>query len=250
MTGKTVRPHFNWYNHQGTQNLFDSLVTQAIQVFGQDMLYVPRRRDTFDSILGEDDTSYYDTVYGIPVYVKTAEGFAGQEAFMTNFGLEIRPQAVFSVARYQFELNVRSQEEIINRPREGDLMFFPMNNRVFEIKYVDDKPFFYQGGKLQLYDLTVELFEYSGERFNTGVPELDRIEVNFSVDIYRYAVRDRDGNIVLDRANNIATIREFGKNEDLYDPLSMNDEIQAYANNDSSTSLIWKEDNPWTNGNY
>ena len=250
MTGLTTRPGFNFYRHKGTQDLFDSLVVQSIQVLGQDMYYIPRRLDTFDDILAEDDTSYYDTAYGLPAYVKTAEGFAGQEAFMTNFGLEIRPQAIFTVARLQFETNVRANEDAINRPREGDLIFFPMNGRIFEIKYVDDKPFYYQAGKLQIYDLTVELFEYAGERFTTGLTEIDAIQTQFSTDQYRYALTDRDGNTLVDRDGALIVTRDFGDNEDLYDPLNQNDEIQEYANNDSSDTLIWNEENPWADGNY
>lgn len=251
MVASTTKPSLNFYDHPGTQNLFDSLVTEAIQIWGLDMSYLPRRRDTFDPIFYEDDTSFFDTAYGIPIYVKTAEGFMGQEAFMSSFGLEIRPQIVLTVSRFQFENNILSEEPELLRPREADLIYFPMNNRVFEIKFVDDKPFFYQGGALQVYDLTCELYEYSGERFSTGILEIDSIEIKLSTDILRLALHDRAQDTILDRAGRIIVPRGWGDNEDIYDALQINDEIADVSNasSNNTTSLIdWSEDNPFGEG--
>jgi len=251
--GSTTKSTVNFYNHVGTQNLLDSLATESIRMYGTDMSYLPRRRDSFDEILGEDDTSYYDTAYGIPIYVKTAEGFMGQEAFMTNFGLEIRPQLILSVSRFQFENNIKSVEFALNRPREGDLLYFPMNHRAFEIKFVDDKPFFYQAGTLQMYDLTCELFEYAGERFSTGIAEIDSIQTRYSVDVYEFGIQNRNTEYLLNRNGDIITIRDFGANQDVYDPLQINDELQTSSNassNNTTSLLDWSETNPYSEGTW
>lgn len=222
-------------------------------MWGLDMSYLPRRRDTFDPIYYEDDTSFFDTAYGIPIYVKTADGFMGQEAFISSFGLEIRPQIVLTVSRFQFENNILVEESDLLRPREGDLVYFPMNARLFEIKFVDDKPFFYQGGALQVYDLTCELYEYSGERFSTGILEIDSIETKLSTDIMEQGLHDRAQDMILDRAGSIIVPRSFGVNEDIYDALQINDQIEGESNasSNNTTSLIdWSEDNPFGEGLY
>ena len=247
---KTTVVGLNWYNHKGTQKLLDTLVMQAIQHKGQDMYYLPRRADTFDDLWHEDDTEYFDTALGIPVYVKTAEGFLAQEAFMTQFGIDIKPQVVFTIARKQFEDNILSEEPDLIRPREGDLIFFPMNSRVFEIRFVDDKPFFYQGGALQAYDVTCELYTYAGARFTTGITEIDEIDTKFDLNIHEFVLQDRAGNYIVDRSNNYITARGWGANQDTYDPLQINDEIETYSNNTSDAntgSLIdWSANNPFS----
>lgn len=253
MVASTTRPQFNLYAHPGTQNLFDSLITEAIQVYGQDMSYLPRRRDTFDIVYYEDDTSFFDTAYGIPIYVKSSDGFMGSEAIISSFGLDIRPQVILSVSRFQFENNILVEESDLGRPREGDLIYFPMNTRLFEIKFVDNKPFFYQGGKLQMYDLTCELYEYSGERFSTGILAIDSIEEKLSIDILQFALHDRNQDTILDREGNIIVTRDWGVNEDAYDALQINDELQSESNvssNNTTSLLDWSEDNPFAEGTW
>lgn len=219
----TTSTFFNHYGYTETQRMLDSLVVEAIRIYGQDCYYVPKRRDTFDDIISEDDTSYFDTAYSIPMYMKNAEGFMNNEALMTNFGLEIRPQIVLSVARFEFDNVITALENALVRPREGDLVYFPINNRTFQINFVDDKPFFYQHGKLQMYDITCELFEYSGEVFTTGIAEIDIISDTYTANTTTFKIPN--------------------------DPLADNDPLETgSARDDANNTLIdWSENNPFAN---
>jgi len=247
----TTSTFFNNFAHSQTQNVLDDLIIECIRQYGMDCYYIPRRRDTYDNLLSEDDTSYYDTAYQIPIYLKSAEGFMNQEAFLSNFGLEIRPQAIFSIARAEFEREILSQESALIRPREGDLVYFPLNGRTFEIRFTDDKPFFYQHGKLQMYDITTELFEYSSEKFTTGIAEIDSIWTNFSINAYDYAILTPEGKALLTAEGNILVYPSMDQKQDIYDPLVDNDAIETIIDRDSANSVIdWSETNPFGEGRY
>lgn len=245
----TTSTFFNNFGHTESQRLLDSLVVESIRIYGQDVYYLPWRQDTFDNLLSEDDTNYYDTAYAIPMYLKNAEGFINPEALMTNFGLEIRPNIIMSVARFEFDNEITTLENAINRPREGDLIYFPLNKRIFQINYVDDKPFFYQHGKLQMYDLTCELYEYSNERFQTGLAEIDDLWTNFSFNAYDYAILTSDGKAIATSDMDIITRSDLASNQDAYDPLADNDEIEIESDRDNANNSLsvidWSETNPW-----
>ena len=125
----------------------------------------------------EDDLSSFNTAYMIDMYIKNVEGFGGQGDFLSKFNLEIRDNITFCVARRTFNDDV-GNEEALERPREGDLIYFPLNNKIFEIKFVEHEAIFYQMGALQMYELQCELFEYSNERFNTGISDIDSVYVS------------------------------------------------------------------------
>jgi len=110
------------------------------------------------------------------VYIKSIDGFEGDGTFVSNFGLEVRDQITFTIARRRFqELNFETGNRD-KEPLEGDLIFFPLSDSLFEIKHVQDTNVFYQMGGLQTFDLVCELFEYADEAIDTGIEELDKIE--------------------------------------------------------------------------
>ena len=165
--------YFQNYNYTNEQELVDDLVIESIQIFGVDMLYLARSLTAEDKILNEDDLGIFSAAYNAEMYVKSIDGFQGEGDFLSRFGLQIRDQATFSIAFRTFERYVTTQDESLIRPREGDLVYMPMNKKFFEISHVEHESVFYQTGALQVYDLKTELFEYSGGRFITGVPEVD-----------------------------------------------------------------------------
>jgi hypothetical protein len=121
------------------------------------------------------------------MYIKSVDGFSGDGDFLSKFGLEIRDEMVLTVARRRFgeEIAVEdstpaNEDQGIARPSEGDLIYFPLNGKIFQIKFVEHEAIFYQMGSLQTYDLTCELWEYSHEELNTGIVEIDGIEDIFS----------------------------------------------------------------------
>ena len=154
------------------QSLIEDLVVESIQIYGVDVWYIPRTIVAKDDILNEDDLSTYDNAYLVEMYVKSVDGFEGEGDFLSKFGLQIRDSITMTMAQRTYELEVGMITEI-NRPREGDLIYLPLNNKFFELQHVEHEAIFYQIGSLQTYDLRAELFEYSGETFNTGDATID-----------------------------------------------------------------------------
>ena len=170
----------HYFNHYGTdtpdQKLVESIVIESIKSFGIDVHYMPRTEINTDSIFGEDRISKFEDARMVEVYIKSIDGFEGDGTFVSNFGLEVRDQITFTIARRRFiDLNFETGNRD-KEPLEGDLIFFPLSDSLFEIKHVQDTNVFYQMGGLQTFDLVCELFEYADEAIDTGIEELDKIE--------------------------------------------------------------------------
>ena len=164
--------YFNNFGSSMEQYLIEDLVIESIKIHGHDVYYITRTAGAKDDILNEDDLSEFKRADFIEMYIKNIDGFEGEGDFLSRFGLEIRDEMTLTIARRTFELEV-SQYTGNDRPLEGDLIYFPLNKKMYEIKFVEHEPVFYQMGALQMYDLRVELFEYSQETFNTGLEEID-----------------------------------------------------------------------------
>lgn len=165
---------FRNYDNTYEQNLVDDLVIESIQIYGVDVIYITRSlEEGTDEILNENDLSIFNQTFDFEAYVKNVDGFEGEGDFLSKFGLQIRDSVTFSVANRTFERFVTKDKQSITRPKEGDLIYFPLNEKMFKIMHVEHESIFYQMGSLQLYDLKCELFEYSGERFQTGRENID-----------------------------------------------------------------------------
>lgn len=217
--------NFFFNNYQSTQEqlLLENLIIESIKIYGEDMYYVPRKLNNYNEVYGEDDQSSYEQAFPVEMYIKSIDGFQGDGSFMAKFGLEIRDQVVFSVARRIFNEEVGSFTTQV-RPNEGDLIFFPLNNKCFQIKYVNKFEMFYQLGTLQTWEMTCELFEYSNEVLNTGIPEIDALQKKFDTNQYSWAIKDLDGYILTDEEGSMLVL-EGSSPEDIF-PGSDNDEIQ------------------------
>ena len=170
----------HYFNHFGTntpeQRLVENIVIESIKSFGIDVHYMPRTEVNTDSIYGEDRISKFEDARVVEMYIKSIDGFEGDGTFVSNFGLEVRDQITFTLSRRRFlELNFETGNRD-KEPLEGDLIFFPLSESLFEIKHVQDTNIFYQAGGLQTFDLVCELFEYADEAIDTGIEELDKIE--------------------------------------------------------------------------
>ena len=175
----------NSYFTQGTtgeQDLVGSLVTEQIKMFGKDVYYIPRTLVNRDSVFEEDSLSAFNGAYLIEAYIEDATGFRGDGDMFSKFGVRISDQVTFIISRERFTAAVDDNAQLIveGRPNEGDLIHLPMANKTFEIQFVEHEVPFYQLGKVHVWGLRCELFEYSDEDFNTGVTEVDAVEVNFA----------------------------------------------------------------------
>lgn len=174
----TTNLYFNNHAFSGEQNLIEDLIIESIRIYGVDCYYIPRTVVDEDLVFGEDTLSKFDDAYLIEMYIKSVDGFEGEGDFLSKFNIEIRDEMVLTVSQRRFgeEVSLADTTKDIGRPAEGDLIYFPLNKKVFEIKFVEHEAVFYQMGSLQTYDLRCELFEYSHERLDTGITEIDSIE--------------------------------------------------------------------------
>tara|TARA_B100000287_G_scaffold240559_1_gene226120 strand:- start:7 stop:879 length:873 start_codon:yes stop_codon:yes gene_type:complete len=171
------------------QQLYEDIIIEALQMYGQDVYYLPREIKNLDKIFLDDIPSRFSDAYKIEMYIEGAEGFEGEGDLFTKFGIELRDQANFVVSRKRWTQLIGSNLEKQNfRPREGDLIYLTLTNSCFEIRRVETETPFYQLSQLPTFRLQCELFEYSGEDFDTGVETIQDIEqegsfkYNLSVD--------------------------------------------------------------------
>ena len=180
---------FDNFNHHGQQTLIEDLCIEAISIYGHSIYYLPRKLNAKDDIYGEDTISTYDNAYEIDGYIKSFDSFEGDGTFLSKFNMEIRDSITFSIARRTFNNEIGTQSGLI-RPREGDLIYSKMLKRIFVIGFVDDKPVFYQLGALQFYNIKCDVWEYSSERFNTGIQEIDELEDKYTTSQQHFITPD------------------------------------------------------------
>lgn len=188
---------FNNFDSFAEKNLIEDLVIESIKIHGHDVHYCPRTIVAKDNTYGEDTLSEYNSQYLIEMYIKNVEGFEGEGDFLSKFNLQIRDSITFTVARRVFNQEI-GETVLLDRPREGDLIYMPLTGKVYVIKFVEHEPVFYQMGALQMYDLKCELFEYSNEKLNTGLEAIDNLETEWSMNVGNtYADTYANGDIKL-----------------------------------------------------
>jgi hypothetical protein len=182
----TVNPYFT----QGTSNeqlTIEDIIIESMKIYGHEVYYIPRTLMSKDEILGEDRLSKFENAFPIEMYFENIDNFEGGGFMIQKFGLMVEQSATLSVARRRWnQLVGRTNKTILpDRPCEGDLIYFPLSKGLFEIKFVQHQDPFYQLGKLYVYKLQVELFQYASERIETGLEEVDIFESlkTFSTDI-------------------------------------------------------------------
>ena len=163
--------YFNNVTSHAEQELINDLTNEVIKIHGMDLFYIPRSIVKEDLILGEDVLAKFSTAYEIEMYLKGTEGFGGEGDLVSKFGLDVRDEVIFTVHKDRFELATD-----LAKPREGDLIYLPINKGLFEIKFVEHEQPFYQAGKNYSFDITCELFQYSEEQMQTGIVDVDQIE--------------------------------------------------------------------------
>lgn len=212
-------------------------------MYGHDLYYLPRTRINDDLILGENSYSEFNSQYFVEMYIKNVEGFAGQGDFLSKFDLEIRDQVTFTVARRTFNNEVGAFNTF-TRPREGDLVYFPLNNKIFEIKFVEHEAIFYQLGSLQTFDITCELFEYSNEIFNTGISLIDDKQRDLTFNLTDFAIKLETGLALADEDGYDLILELF--NMDTQDAISDNVELES----EGDSILDFSEIDPFSEGAY
>ena len=166
--------HFN-HAVKSEQNLIEDLVVESLRMYGHNCYYLPRKVIDEDTILGDVSESKFEDAYEVEMYLDGNEGFEGEGELYSKFGIETRESAEFIISRRTWERFVSLDANLATglRPNEGDLIYFPLSDSLFEIKFVEHKNQFYQLGKLYTFKMSCDLFEYSGEKFDTELDILD-----------------------------------------------------------------------------
>jgi hypothetical protein len=265
---------FNNFNFTATQNLYENLIIETIKIYGADVLYMPRTLVKEDVLYAEDTLSIFDDAIELEMYVKDVEGFGGDGDILSRFGVQVYDTINLTVSKKRFEqsrvenlmleigynmIQEDGNELILEtatdqgynfipgsntttlslvRPREGDLLWFPLSNSVFEVKFVEDEETFYPHGTLYTYELRCELFEFSSERFETGNSSIDFLADKESLDLRNAEVLLEDENRLLNEDGDSMILETFtldgadvavGLNIETIDPLSENDYYQQQA---------------------
>ncbi len=161
------------------QSLIQDLINEQLRMYGVEVYYIPRQYITKKSIIREVIDSEFKNAYPIEAYVNTYDGYEGQGTLLSKFGIQPLTDLTLTISRERFETYIQllavgvNNIELISRPKEGDLIYFPLGSRIFEIKFVEHEQPFYQLQKTYTYELKCELFRYEDEELNTGIDDID-----------------------------------------------------------------------------
>lgn len=234
--------YFRNFDSNAEQLLIEDLITEVIKIYGYDLFYIPRVLTNLDKIYGEDALSEYNNAYPIEMYVKSVDGYGGEGDFYSKFNIQVRDTVTFTVSRRTFGEEVASQTELV-RPREGDLIYFALSNDLFKITFVEHEAVFHALGSLNTWDITCELFEYSSERFNTGIPAIDIIERDNAVSMTGFSILTEDGYILVDEDGFPIIQEQYDfTHQNLDGALEDNDDIQL----ESDDILDFSDRNPFS----
>ena len=233
---------FNNFQASLEQEMLESLIIESIRIFGHDCYYIPRTLNNYDAVYGADDQSSYEQAILMEMYIKSYDGFKGDGNFMSKFGIEIRDQVVFSMSQRIFDDEVSTQTTQ-PRPNEGDLIYFPLNKKCFQIRFVNKFEMFYPLGRLYTWDVTCELFEYSNERLSTGIAEIDIIQQHFDLNIIDWAINNELGQHIMTEEGDYLILEELSQSEVIASDDS--DEIQK----ESDVFVDFSITDPFSMGN-
>ena len=246
----------NGIGNTNEKSLYEDLIIEGLKIYGHDVYYLPRTLVNRDLILGEDSLSKFDDSYLIEMYVETTEGLAGEQELINKFGLEIREETTFMLSKRRWNDAVDSYHTMIKegRPNEGDIIYYPLMNKFFEISFVEDQEPFFQLGNLPVYKLRARTWEYSSEQLNTGVTDIDSAEDQYSLDqlAHQFMLEDGtgslqlendsvngDANYFINEAYNLQTQSTYAQNLDL-------DSQAGFNTEDTSDDILdFTERNPF-----
>lgn len=244
---------FNQYTPvKQEQSLVEDLIIESIKIYGIDGYYLPRTHVNLDKIYGEDASVLFDDALEMELYVKSFDGFAGQEDFLSKFGLQIDESVTFVISQKRFTQSLKTSiiteysynmltedgdellsnrndvseydYETIIRPREGDMIWIPMFASLYEIKFTQNIENFFQLGKLYTYELRCDRVEYSSERINTDIAEIDEVEDQYSLstanrekllDEDAFLFLHEDGTFVVNEADVVVIAEIAADNEEI-----------------------------------
>ena len=170
---------FFLHGSSGEQNLVQDLVNEQLKMFGVEVYYLPRIFQNEKTVMEEVSRSEFTAAIPLEAYVDTYDGFSGAGTLLSKFGVQEVDDLTIIISKERYESVVQQQAAVVDktkltsRPKEGDLVYFPLGDRLFEIKYVEHEKPFWQLQKNYVYELRLELFAYNDEEIDTGISEID-----------------------------------------------------------------------------
>ena len=163
----------------GEQGLIQDLINEQLRMYGVEIYYLPRQYVTEKTIIKEVIESKFSSAYPIEAYLENYEGYSNNPTILSKFGIQALNEISLTISRERFELYISPliknlpNIKLSTRPKEGDLIYFPLGDRLFEIKYVEHEKPFYQLQGNYTYTLSCELFRYEDEDIDTSIEEID-----------------------------------------------------------------------------
>ena len=167
------------------RTLLNSLIVESIQIMGMDVNYLPRTQNNIDSIFEDAERNSFTTSYTIEIHLgdDTIEGFGGEGDLISRFGVEVKDTVQLVMAQSRFTDVITAADATLTKPREGDLVYLPFSEQLYEITFVEDQIPFFQLGRNFTYQLECALFQYSDEELSTGVAAIDSVETTYSYSV-------------------------------------------------------------------
>lgn len=156
----------NNYTNANEHNLIADLIEESIEQRGVMVHYIIREQINPDYLLGEASISEFKEYYELPMFLESVEHFNGNGDIMDDFGMNYTDSSIFQVGIRKFKIEVVNKTEIV-RPREGDLIYLPMSDSLWEIGKVKMDQKYHQAGRNYSYRLVCKLFSYSHEELET-----------------------------------------------------------------------------------
>ena len=167
---------------QGTkneQNLVQDLINEQLKMYGVECYYLPRKYLTTNTVIREVVQSKFDDAYPLEAYVNNYDVYQGNGTVLSKFGIEVQQDINLTISKDRFEnyitplIRNETGIKLSTRPKEGDLIWFPLDDRLYEIKFVEHAKPFYQLKELYVYELQCEVFRYEDETVDTGIGSID-----------------------------------------------------------------------------
>ena len=167
---------------QGTsseQNLVQDLINEQLRMYGVDIYYIPRKYMSEKTVIREVVQSKFDEALPIEAYVDNYDAYSGAGDVLSKFGIESKDEVRLIISRERYEnyitplIQGKSNIKLSTRPKGGDLIWFPLDDRLYEIKDIEYAKPYYQLQNLYVYELYCELFRYQDEVIDTGIDDID-----------------------------------------------------------------------------
>ena len=185
--------------YSGEQALYQNLVDEQIKLYGTDIYYLPRAALT-DGRIDDIVRSEFRSQFQIEMLLQNVEGFNENSEFISKFGLRITDEIVFRVSKRRWELAIGDYNaddiDVPERPNEGDLLYYPLTQDLYEIKFVNKEDPFYQFGDIQFFKITAELYEMGSDKFTTSVDEINEVELKLDPSIFLVLAEGGTGSYV------------------------------------------------------